>query len=126
MIFGHGIDIVAVTRIKEALEASESFKTRVFTNKEIEYCHAQKNKIPSFAGRFAAKEAFVKALGTGFTEGINWNDVEVINNENGKPHIELHNEAKGIFEKKKMTSILISISHEKEYAVASVILWGVH
>ena len=122
MIFGHGIDIVAIERIKETIEASDSFKTRVFTDKEIDYCQSKKNKFQSFAGRFAAKEAFIKALGTGFADGISWKDIEILNNELGKPHIELHNEAKNIFLHKKMSDILVSISHEKEYAIASVII----
>ena len=106
-----GVDIVEVTRIKNAIEKNNGFLEKVFTKKEIEYCEKRKNKYQSYAGRFSAKEAFVKALGTGFNDEVSFKDIEILNDELGKPNI-----------KYKDYNIELSISHEQNYAVAMVIM----
>ena len=118
----HGIDIIEISRIREAIEDNNLFKKRVFTEKEIEYCEGRKLKFQSFAARFAAKESFLKAIGTGLTENISLIDIEILNNSKGAPYILLHNHAKELFEKNKFANISISISHSDNYAIASVII----
>jgi len=122
MIYGHGIDIVEVSRIQKAVENSKNFKHRIFTELEIDYCESMHNKYPSYAARFAAKEAFLKAMGTGLTRGILWKDIEVINDEYGKPQISLHSVAKEIYDDFCLSRIFVSLSHTKSSAIASVIL----
>ena len=113
-----GIDIIEVKRIKDAIESSNGvFTNKIFTLKEIEYCNSKKvNKYQHFAARFAAKEATIKALSDLLENKyeINWKEIEIINKENGKPEIFIHKNIKSI------ESIDISISHLKEYAIASV------
>ena len=119
MILGIGNDIVEVGRIKKAIEKSDGFKKRVFTESEIEYAELKKDKYPSYAGRFAAKEALSKALGTG-VRGFKLVDIEVRNDELGKPYIVLEDALLG-----KLNSgavIHLSISHTREYAAATVII----
>ena len=85
MIFGVGIDNIEVKRIKKQIDDSTKFKEKIFTVKEIEYCESKKNYAESFAARFAAKEAFLKAIGTGWSNGLQFTDIEILNDENGKP-----------------------------------------
>ncbi|WP_068267459.1 holo-ACP synthase [Caviibacter abscessus] len=106
-----GTDIVEVDRIKQAIEKNNNFKEKVFTKAEIKYCENKKNKYESYSGRFSAKEAFVKALGTGFTDDISFLDIEILNDENGKPCINY-----------KGKNYDVSISHEKRYAIAMVLI----
>ena len=122
MIFGNGIDITNVDRLKKAIESSDSFKYKVFTKKEIDYCENLKASYQSYSGRFAAKEAFLKALGIGLAEGICFTDIEILNDDTGKPYINLYNQAEIIFKNKRLLNIFLSISHENEYAVACVII----
>ena len=123
-IYGIGTDIVNINRIKNAFKKnSNSFKKRIYTNFEIKRCERRKNKIECFAKRFAAKEAFSKALGTGISKGINFNEIVVLNEKSGKPYIKLINKTKKIVErklKKKIYKISLSIADEKDYAVAFV------
>jgi holo-[acyl-carrier protein] synthase len=123
MIFGHGIDIVEIHRIKNAIEKSDRFMAKVFTDREIAYCE-NKNKAlySSFAVRFSAKEAFLKALGTGWGSGISLREVEVVCDEAGKPDIVLHGEALSIFSTLGLSKIFLSLSHSDTIATASVIL----
>lgn len=107
-----GIDIVEVERIKSAIEKNPKFIEKVFTEKEIEYCEARKNKYESYAGRFAAKEALSKAIGTGFRD-LSFLDIEVTNNALGNPKISY-----------KDIKASISISHETHYAISIVIIEG--
>lgn len=107
-----GIDMVKVSRIKEAIEKNENFKEKVFTLKEIEYCEKKKNKYESYAARFAAKEALAKALGTGF-RNLRFKDIEIENDILGKPKISY-----------KDFNIKVSLSHEREYAIAIAIIEG--
>ena len=121
-IFGIGTDIVSVKRIKNSLK-NKNFINRVFNNKEILKCKSIKNSINCFAKRFAAKEAFSKALGTGISKGINFNEIVVLNNKSGKPYINIIGRTKLTLNKKfkkKKSKISLSLSDEKKYAVAFV------
>jgi holo-[acyl-carrier protein] synthase len=125
-ILGTGIDIVDNYRLKKLLIKKKSnFKNKIFTNNEIAYCEKKSNITNCYSKRFAAKEAFVKALGTGFRKNINFKDIEVVNNHYGKPYLLINkrviNKIKTSFKVKKF-NILLSISDEKKYAIASVII----
>jgi holo-[acyl-carrier protein] synthase len=117
---GLGTDIIEIKRIERAIQKRERFKTRFFTDKEVAYCEQYKKPWANFAGRFAAKEAVVKALGTGFS-GFQWQDVEIISTSTGKPEVKLYNGAKKIAQEQEITEIIISISHCHDYATADAI-----
>jgi holo-[acyl-carrier protein] synthase len=122
-IFGIGIDIVNISRIKKVLNKNKKFKRRIFSTKEIKYCESRSNKIASYSKRFAAKEAFSKALGVGISKGISFNEISVNNDKNGAPSIELSGKTKKIVNsiiKKKNT--FLSLSDEKNFATAMVII----
>ena len=120
MIRGIGIDIEDVSRIKDMIRRYENkFLERIFTENEIRYCLAKGNPSMHFTARFAAKEAFSKAIGTGWRDTFRWKDVEIDNNDLGKPSIILHNEAR---EKFSSFAIHISLSHTSAYAAAFVVL----
>jgi holo-[acyl-carrier protein] synthase len=122
MILGHGVDICDVHRIQQAIEKAEtSMLVKIFTEREINYCEAKKTKYQSYSARFAVKEAFIKALGTGWSDGITWTDIETINDANGKPSVVLYEKAKEKFEAFGYTNIFVSISHTKDNVVASLI-----
>ena len=118
-----GTDIIEIYRIKEAIEKNgDTFLNKVYTKGEIEYCESKKNnKYQHYAGRFAAKEAASKMLGTGFAGDFDWKDIEVLNNESGKPELNLYRGAKDLFEKEGYEKVSVSISHSKEYATSIVI-----
>ena len=119
MIFGIGTDIVEISRICRAV-SKEHFKRRVFTETEIIYCESRgQNSAASYAARFAAKEAFFKALGTGI---ITLLEVEVVNNLRGQPEIFLYGETKSLAQEKGVDKIFLSLSHSREYATAVVAL----
>lgn len=122
MIFGIGTDIIEVDRIRGFISKGESFKQRVFTDPEIAYCDSHRDPAPFYAARFSAKEAFVKALGTGFINGIGFNQIELYHDELGKPEIRLTGKALEVAEEKGITKIHVSISHVKECANAVVLL----
>ena len=118
-IYGIGTDIIEISRIRDAINRTSSFKRKVYTEKEIEYIEKKKEPYASYAGRFAAKEAVSKALGTG-VRGFSLSDVEILNDELGKPNVILYNE---ILKHAKALKIQISISHSREYAVSTVIIY---
>ena len=121
-IFGIGTDIVKVNRIKNSLK-NKLFLSRVFNKNEILNCKRKSNSFSCYSKRFAAKEAFSKALGTGISNGIRFNEILVLNEKNGKPYIKIINNTKKIVEKtlkKKKYKISLSLSDEKNYAVAFV------
>ena len=125
-ILGTGIDIVENYRLKKLLLKKKSnFKNKIFTNNEIAYCEKKSNITNCYSKRFAAKEAFVKALGTGFSKNINFKDIEVLKNHYGKPYLLINkkviNKIKTSFKVKKI-NILLSISDETKYSIASVII----
>ncbi len=121
-LFGIGTDIVRVSRVKNSLK-NKMFLLRVFNKNEVIKCKKTLNSSNCFAKRFAAKEAFSKALGTGISKGISFNEIIILNEKNGKPFIKLLNKTKKIVEKKlkkKKYKISLSIADEKNYAVAFV------
>ena len=122
MAVGVGVDIIEVKRIEKLITNSNRFKLRVYTEKEIEYCEARKNSTQNYAARFAAKEAFLKAIGTGWRKGVAFREIEVVNDEIGKPEIVLHGKTRIIAEEKPIKSIQVSLSHVKELAVAVVVV----
>ncbi len=121
-IYGVGTDIVKIKRIKESIK-KESFITRIFNDVEISKCNKTIKSYNCYAKRFAAKEAFSKALGTGIAKGINFNEIVVLNEKNGKPFIKLLKKTKEKVEKKlkkKKFKISLSLTDEDKYAVAFV------
>ncbi len=122
MIVGVGIDIVDVERIASLLERyGDRFLRRVFTESEVDYCRSKRNPSPHLSARFAAKEAASKALGTGFADGMRFIDIEVSRNH-ARPRILLHNRALALAEKLGVRRMHLSISHDRLYAAATVIL----
>jgi holo-[acyl-carrier protein] synthase len=120
MIVGLGVDLVEVGRVKKTIDRwGERFLNRVFTFKEKSYCLKKAFPEQSLAARFAAKEAVLKAIGTGLSSGIGWKDIEIVNDISGKPEVSLGEKiTKRIGHKR----ILISLSHTKEFAIAFAIL----
>jgi holo-[acyl-carrier protein] synthase len=122
MIFGTGIDIIEVDRIKNSIRKySGRFKKKIFTQKEIDYCHSQADPAKHFAARFTVKEAVLKCFGTGMTGGILWKDIEVGKLSSGQPVLNLHGNGKKLFNQLKLKHIHVSITHDKTYAVAHAI-----
>lgn len=117
-----GIDIAEVERVKAAIERhGETFLKRVYTQREREYCERFKNKYERYASRFAAKEATMKALGTGWSRGVRWVDVEVTRQSGGRPTIALHGEAAKIAQGLGVENVALSITHTALLAFAQVI-----
>jgi holo-[acyl-carrier protein] synthase len=122
MIAGLGIDIVEVDRIKKNIEKDNGFRELVFSQNEIVYCESQTNKFENYAARFAAKEAFFKALGTGWLNGTAFNEIEIVKNELGKPQIILSGETRATIDAMLFSSILVSLTHIEQAASAVVII----
>ena len=123
MILGTGVDIVSVGRVRGILDRQRiRFIERVFSPEEQRYCNAHRDPAPHYAVRFAAKEALLKALGTGWSSGIRWVDVEVCREEGKAPVIRLHDEAARIAARMEVRTIHVSLSHSDENAVATVVL----
>ena len=122
MIYGIGTDIIEVGRMQKHLENNAALKNKLFTVLEQEYAEKRATIYQHYAARFAAKEAFFKALGTGYRFGMAFHEIEVENDELGKPVINLHGKVKEYIEKQGITHIHLSISHVKEMASAFVIL----
>jgi len=122
LIFGIGIDEIEVARIEKQIQKEAGFKERVFTSAEIEYCESKKYRGQHYAARFAAKEAFMKAVGTGWRDGLAFNEIEIVKDELGRPALVLYGKAKEITDKHKITNIHVSLSHIKELANAIVTL----
>lgn len=123
MIVGLGVDIVEVARIKNAVSRwQDSFLRKIFTEGEINYSKAKKFSYQHLAARFAAKEAVLKAIGDSSIHRIEWSEVEVLNDEFGKPIVRLSGEAKKIKDRKKISEILITMSHTSKLAVANAVL----
>ena len=121
-ILAHGIDLVDFPRIEEMIKRhSERFINRVFTSAEQAYADKNKNRVEKYAGRFAAKEAVLKLIGTGWRGKIAWTDIEIINNSSGQPQVTLDGEVKKISEKLGITEISISITHTANFAIASAV-----
>ena len=123
-IIGNGVDIINNNRINKSMKI-KGFINRIFTKGEISKGNKIKNKINYYAKRFAAKEAFVKAIGTGFRSDINFIDIEIKNKKNGKPYISLSNKLKNYLKKKfklDKYKIFLSLSDEKNYSIAFVVI----
>lgn len=120
MIMGLGTDIVEIASIQKAMEQSKRFARRVFTENEISYCESKPQKYQHYAARFAAKEAVMKALKIGWDKGVQWKQVEVINQPCGAPMIVPGGRTKELLDKMGVTSIEISLSHSEQYAIAVV------
>ena len=123
-IYGIGTDIVDISRIKIVFNKNKNFKKKIFSINEIKIIENKPIKMESYAKRFAAKEAFSKAIGTGISNGISFNEISIKNNSKGKPYIELLGKTKLIVNRilKKKYKIFLSISDEKKYAVAMVVI----
>jgi len=123
MIVGTGIDIAEVPRIAESIARfGARFVHRVFTDGEQRYCDSKANRAERYAARFAAKEAAMKALGTGWNHGVRWRDVEVCRQPGGRPTIRFHGKAAEFAAKLGTKNVALSLSHTAEQAIAQVIL----
>lgn len=120
-VFGIGTDIVDISRIESKMDR-DSFIQKVFTPKEIQYCNSRSNPAQSFAARFAAKEAYMKALGTGWSENADFIEIETLSAKSGAPYICLHGKTKECFESMNLKRVFISLSHSGASAIAFVIL----
>jgi len=123
MIYGIGTDIVEVDRIAAKLGKGTGFRDLVFTQQEIDYCEQQVHPAESYAARFAAKEAFLKAMGTGWGHGkVHFNEISVTNSETGKPSLQLIGDAAACYSELQIKQILVSLSHVKTTAIAMVVI----
>lgn len=123
MVCGIGVDIVRISRFEMVLKRWEKrFRERVFTEKEVTSSLNKFHSAASLAARFAAKEAFMKSLGTGWKDGVRWKDIEVITDPSGRPEICLHGKVKDLFENRGLRQSHLSLSHEGDYSVAMVVL----
>jgi holo-[acyl-carrier protein] synthase len=124
-VVGIGTDIIEVLRIAQMIEKhGEYFVERVYTPHEIEYCATRRAANQHYAGRWAAKEAVLKALGTGWSGGIQWTDIEVRNESGGRPTIRLGGAARDLCQKRNIANMLISISHCRSHATAYALALG--
>jgi holo-[acyl-carrier protein] synthase len=122
MIIGIGIDTIELARIAGVLERyPERFLNRIYTESEREYFRRWSDPVPRVAGRFAVKEAAMKALGTGWSRGVRWRDIEVARHPSGKPELRLHGEARRIFSALGASAAHCTITHSKDHAMAVVI-----
>lgn len=123
MIFGIGTDIIEINRIEKAIMRSQSFCDKIFTKREQTYCNGRNNaRFESYAARYAAKEALFKALGTGYRYGFAFSEIEVLNDELGKPEIEVYGKVFKFLKENHIVQIHLSLSHAKDKAVAYVVL----
>lgn len=123
MIVGTGIDVAEVPRVAAAIERwGDRFLNRIYTEGERRYCDAKANRVERYAARFAAKEAGMKALGTGWSRGVRWRDIEVTRRPGGRPTLVLHGRAAEVAARLQTTSIAISLTHTAAEAIAHVIL----
>lgn len=121
-VVSHGIDMVDCTRLRAMVDQhGQKFLDRIFTPAEQDYCRDRKRAIEHLAGRFAAKEAVLKVLGTGWRDGITWTDIEIRNSPSGQPSVRLTGRCRAIADELGLTTILISISHIGTHAIASAI-----
>jgi holo-[acyl-carrier protein] synthase len=125
MIVGTGVDLAEVDRIRESIERfGEKFLKRIYTEREIAYVERKANKYERYAARFAAKEAGMKAIGTGWRKGVRWQDFEVVNLPSGRPTLKLHGVAAEFASRLGVTNIQLSLTHTAQSGLAYVILEG--
>ena len=121
-VLAHGVDMVACGRLGEAIERhGDRFLHRVFTPAELDYCRDKRRRIEHLAGRFAAKEAVLKLLGTGWQNGISWTEIEILNLPSGQPQVRLSGQCRQVADKAGLTEIHVSISHIATHAIASAV-----
>ncbi len=122
-VVGIGLDLVKIDRIRAIAERWQArFLDRLYTEAERRYCANRPAPYASFAGRFAAKEAVLKALGTGWSDGVSWHDIQVLNDRTGRPRATVTGRVKTLMKRAGVTSIHVSLSHDTDYAVAEVVL----
>ena len=125
MLIGTGVDLIEVERIAHSIERyGERFLRRVYTDHEIAYCNRKRGSAESFAARFAAKEAGAKALGTGISRGVTWNEFQVARNPGGRPVLELRGRAALLAEELGVRAISLSLTHTGSLAMATVLMEG--
>ena len=125
MIKGIGTDIVEIRRLEQATQRyGSAFLQRLFTPAEMEYCEGKWRRFESYAARFSAKEAFLKALGTGGRDGISWQDMEVVRDERGRPDLVLRGNALEMARGRGVARVFLSLSHTSEMAMATIVLEG--
>lgn len=123
MIHGIGVDIAAISRFQEFInKQNTAIMKRLFTEQELEICNRRKDAASCMAARFAAKEAFLKALGTGLREGISWHDMEVVNDSLGKPELSISGNAKLFCSSRNINRTFLSLSHDGGNAIAMIVL----
>lgn len=122
MIFGAGTDIIEVQRVEDKLVRTESLKKKLFTPAEIAYCESKHRPALHFAARFAAKEAFLKAMGTGWSGGHKFSEIEIVNNAAGKPELFVHGKVKEFCEAHGIGAMEVSLTHIRDVASAVVVL----
>lgn len=122
MIFGIGTDMIEVERVQQRMEKNAGFKELVFSANEMIYCEARANIYEHYAARFAAKEAFLKALGTGWRKGTAFNEIEIYNDEEGKPEMRFLGTTAKTIDELKLGKIFVSLSHVKTMACAMVVI----
>ena len=123
MIFGIGIDIIEIERIRKSIEKFEDiFLNKIYTESELKYCLSKKNKYQHLAARFAAKEAIAKALSTGWSKGFRWKDVEIFNEKSGMPNVTLKGNLKDFLGDGK--SLKITMSHSEHYVTCFAIIYA--
>lgn len=122
MISGIGLDVIEVERIAEKIQKEQGFRELVFSKEEIEYCEPKTHPYEHYAARFAAKEAFFKALGTGWASGTAFNEIIILGNDMGKPQINFAGETAITLQHLNLSKIKISISHLKNIAAAVVVI----
>ena len=123
MIYGIGIDLVSIKRIKEVIDRwGMRFINRVFTDREIDFCLKRPKSAQAFASRFAAKEAFSKAIGLGMRKGITWRDIETLQQASGKPDLKISGKSLSLCEQERITNWHITLSDENGFSIAVVVL----
>ena len=122
-IVGIGLDLVRIARIRAITERwQERFLQRLYTDAERQYCFRLSSPYASLAGRFAVKEAILKALGTGWSAGVRWSDIQVLNDSAGRPVATVHGRVGALVREASVTGIHVSLSHDAEYAIAEAVL----
>ena len=123
MIFGIGIDIIEIERIKQSIEKfNDRFLNKIYTQTELDYCQSKKNKYQHYAARFAAKEAIAKALATGWSKGFRWKDIEIFNEKSGMPNVTLQGNLKSFLGDDKL--LKITMSHSEHYVTCFAIIYA--
>jgi len=122
LVFGIGTDIIEIQRVADKLRRTGSLKKRIFTPREIAYCESKAKSAQHFAARFAAKEAFLKAIGTGWSRGYRFIDIEILNNERGKPELLVQGKVKDCCRENGITGFHVTLSHSRDLAKAVVVL----